>query len=380
MAERGAIGERPVRVDDGNPLRILVVRPDRIGDVVLSTPAFEVIHRHYPNARITAMVRDTVAPLIRGLPSIHDLIIYDPQHRHRGVMGVFRLWRALRKRKFQIAVVLQGGFRVGLALWLSGVRYRIGPLSKFYSFVFYNRGMRQHRSQVEMHEADYNIQLLRRLGIRAGTRSVEPNVHVSEAVREEARTWLESQGWRPTEQLVAIHPGMGGSALNWPEDHYRDLARALANEDGIRVVMTGGEHERSLVERIQQSIGPCKHPVLVYLGSAAQGVDFLAGVLSHCSVVVAPSTGPLHIASALGLRLVTFYPPIRVQSALRWGPYVRDESRASVLVPEVYCGEDFQCRGVMCNYFPCMKSLVVPQALEEVHRQLEAHASSEGTR
>ncbi len=68
--------------------------------------------------------------------------------------------------------------------------------------------------------------------------------------------------------------------------------------------------------------------------------------------------------------MLTFYPPIRVQSALRWGPYLADESKASVLVPEIYCGQDFKCLGSLCNYFPCMKGLTVKQALIEAKKQL----------
>ena len=94
-------------------------------------------------------------------------------------------------------------------------------------------------------------------------------------------------------------------------------------------------------------------------------------------MVVAPSTGPLHLAVAVGASVVTFYPPIRVQSAVRWGPYIPDESRASILVPEVYCGEDFRCRGSLCHYYPCMKSLTVAQALEQANIQLSRLPQSE---
>ena len=59
------------------------------------------------------------------------------------------------------------------------------------------------------------------------------------------------------------------------------------------------------------------------------------------------------------------------QSALRWGPYVKDESRASIMVPEAYCGQDFHCKGNLCNFYPCMKRISVPQALEQVHLQLD---------
>jgi ADP-heptose:LPS heptosyltransferase len=110
--------------------------------------------------------------------------------------------------------------------------------------------------------------------------------------------------------------------------------------------------------------------VIFFQGDERISIDFLGGLFSWTQLVVAPSTGPLHLGVALGKPVVSFYPPIRVQSALRWGPYLADESRASILVPEVYCGQEFECRGNLCHYFPCMRSITVTQAIEEVQRQL----------
>jgi heptosyltransferase-3 len=356
------------------PLKILVIRPDRLGDVLLSTPVFEVIKRHYPKSSLSVMVREAVAPLIRGLPHVDEVIVYDPDKRHSGFSGFWLLVKQLVSRKFRIAVHLQSERRLAAAVFFARIRYRVGPLSKVHSFLFFNRGVRQRRSQVEMHETDYNLQLLRRLGIRVGSRRVPVRAHVSEEALAQARAWLESKGWTPGSHLIAIHPGMGGSALNWPESHYIELARALI-ADGRTVLITGGTLEQSLIARIRESLGPLKS--IIYDSSQIEdrphwgSIQFLGALYTHSAVVVAPSTGPLHLAVAVGKPVVTFYPPIRVQSAIRWGPYVKDESRASILVPDVYCGQDFKCLGNLCNYFPCMRGLTVTMVIEQVHRQLE---------
>jgi ADP-heptose:LPS heptosyltransferase len=330
-----------------------VVRADRLGDVVLSTPVIETIKRHYPRSHVSMLVRENVVPLLQGLSGLDEVLVYRPEAEHSGFRGILRLARELGARNFRIAVVLQSQWPVAASLLLAGVRYRIGPLSKPHSYLFYNRGVRQRRSYVEMHETDYNLQLLRRLGIRITARAVEPTVHLADPVRLDAREWLRAQG----------------SALNWPENHYLSLIRALLR-DGRQVLVTGGPPEAELLARMRAELAHESQSAIVYGGGGAAGVDFLAGLFDHCSVVIAPSTGPLHVAAALGKPVVTFYPPIRVQSALRWGPYVSDEGRASILVPEVYCGQDFTCRGNQCNYFPCMSSLSVAQAMEAVNMQL----------
>lgn len=358
-------------------VRILVVRPDRIGDVVLSTPVFEVLKRHYPRSHLTVMVRDGVAPLIHGLPFVDEVMIYDPEGKHRGVGGFFNLIGELREKGFRIAVVLHSQWKIAAALFGAGVRYRVGPLSKLHSFLFYNRGIRQRRSLVEMHETDYNLQLLRKLGIRVGSRNVSVKVHLTEEAKVEARAWLKEKGWVETAPLVTVHPGMGGSALNWPENHYAELITGLIKQS-YQVLVTAGPTEGALLERIRDGLSEAyRDKVLMYGGSSAGSVQLLAGLLHHSDVVVAPSTGPLHIAVALGKPVVTFYPPVRVQSALRWGPYQANEDRASIMVPEVYCGEEFKCRGNVCNYFPCMKGLTVTQALEEVFKQMAHRGESQ---
>ncbi|MFZ9595129.1 MAG: glycosyltransferase family 9 protein [Bdellovibrionia bacterium] len=366
---------RERRLRGKGPLRILVVRPDRLGDVILSTPTFEGIKKQYPKAHLTALVQRNVLPILRGHPSVDHFLVFDPQGVHAGVRGFFRLVEEIRRRHYRIAVILQSHWKVSLAVFVARVNYRIGPLSKVHSYFLFNLGLRQRRSHVEMHEADYNLQLLRRLGARVATRKIPTQIALSSLTRQKARQWLVKQGWRPQMPLVLVHPGMGGSALNWPEDHYVGLIQALLRE-GKQVLLTGGLMEDPLLNRVELQLGPLKDQLITYRGSQAAlelgaEVDFLAALCELAQVVVAPSTGPLHLAVALKKPVVTFYPPIRVQSAVRWGPYTEDDSQASVLVPEVYCGQENRCLGSLCNYFPCMKSLSVKMALQQVNLHLE---------
>lgn len=358
--------------------RILVARPDRIGDVILSTPVIAALRDQYPEAHITFLVRDFVAPLVRELPGVDSVFVYDPDGRHSGVGGFFRLMEELKAQRFQISIVLQSRLKLAAALFGVGVPNRIGPLSKPHSYLFYNRGSRQRRSLVEMHEADYNLQLLRKLGIRVGSHQIPSQVAIANTKREAARAWLEKMGWDAADEnrkrLIAVHPGMGGSALNWPENYYVDLIRSLRKE-GNEILLTGGPAEGFLLERIVLELEKTGDSAIVYGGkldddAGPAAVDTLGALFAECDLVVAPSTGPLHIAVALQIPVVTFYPPIRVQSAIRWGPYLHDPEDAGILVPEVYCGEDFSCRGPKCNYYPCMKMIGPREALREVSRLL----------
>ena len=116
-------------------LRILVIRADRLGDVILSTPVFEVIKRHYPKAHLTVMVQEAVAPLIRGLPSVDEVVIYEPSGAMR-VYGYLEPFARDRARKFRIGIVLQTQWRFALAIFLARIRFRIGPSASFIPILF----------------------------------------------------------------------------------------------------------------------------------------------------------------------------------------------------------------------------------------------------
>ncbi len=305
--------------------RILVVRPDRLGDVILSTPVLAALRAAYPDARISFMIQRLLFPLFEGMAGVDELIDAGTEPG--------KLVALLKERSFDVAVVLQSRREVSAAVWRARIPVRIGPLSKLHTYLYFNRGVRQRRSRVEMHEADYNLKLLEPLGIRILPRELPVQVAQLPAAADSARQWLMSRGWSPAKPLIAVHPGMGGSALNWPESNYVELVRALM-KDGYPVVVTAGPSEGELLERIREGTGGRREAPIFYGPPDARGLDFLAGIFSSCSLVVAPSTGPLHLAVALGRKVVCFYPTIAVQSPERWGPYVQNPELARVLVPD----------------------------------------------
>jgi ADP-heptose:LPS heptosyltransferase len=291
---------------------------------------------------------------------------------HKGIKGFWRLFREIRAERYDIAVILQVSFRVSAAVFLSGIRSRVGPLSKWYSYLFFNRGMRQNRSAVEMHEADYNLMLLRRLGIRVPSRRFIPHTAADPDATERMQQFIESLKMPNPDSFVVVHPGMGGSALNWPEGYYVDLIQRLSQR-GVSVMVPGAYSEKALVARVtgEANERDPELPIFSFVSSNRIGsLSDLIAILSLSKVVVAPSTGPLHLAVALGKPTVSFFSPVKVQSALRWGPYTADDSKHSVLVPDALCGQDFKCLGRKCPFFFCMERTGVEEAVRSVMEKL----------
>jgi heptosyltransferase III len=356
--------------------RILLVRTDKIGDVVLTTPAIAALRKKFPDAHIAALVSQTAFDAVKHNPHMNEVWSLDPA-LYSGVIGFFRLISEIREGRYQAAVVFQTKFRVALALWLSRVRYRVGPLSKWWSFILYNLGRRQNRSAVEMHEADYNIQLLKEFGISVADTREKTYLVVGEKEKAEAEKFFTEKSINRKYKTVAIHPGMGGSALNWPESHYIALGRNLIKR--YNVVITGGPTEAALVERVMTAVAQDQsylmdRPILTKYVNEGSLANFIA-ILDQCDGMVGPSTGPMHLAVGLGKKVVTIFSPIRVQSAVRWGPYgvelgsnlgIAPKDQASVLVPDVNCAENQRCALAACIYYPCMPRVPV----EDVETQL----------
>lgn len=287
------------------PPRILISRTDRLGDVLLTTPLARVLRERWPGARIVWLVRPYTGALLENNPDA-DEVLHDDGGPIDGLI------ERLRRDRFDIALLANARWRPTWAAWAAGVPIRVGPASKLYSLLL-SHPLVQHRSRGERHEVEHNLALLRPLGIEPDR--VAPRLAPTPAERAEAAAWLARLGVAADAPFVALHPGGGGSAERWPPEHFRTLARALRAE-GIPVVVTAGPNEdwRELFE------GP-DGPVLAAPGPLRR----LAALLSRAAVLVASSTGPLHIAVALGTPTISLYSPHPSAHPRRWGPFPERE-------------------------------------------------------
>ena len=285
--------------------RILVVRTDRVGDVLLTTPVSTAIREAFPRARISWLVRSYTAPLLQHNPDVDQVLVDDG-----GSSG--ELVARIRGGQFDVAIVALPRRRIAWALWRAGVPMRIGPASKPCSLLFTKR-LWQHRSEGKRHEADYNLELLEAIGVpfkRHPTRLV-----LTEAERLGARALLASRGIGFSKPLVILHPGSGGSSARWPLGHFMALGDTL-QAGGCDVVVTGGPGEDY---RDAMIAGMRRQPFFLAAGSLS--LRELAAVISCADLLVSNSTGPLHLAVALGVPTVSIYSPIPTCHPTRWGPY-----------------------------------------------------------
>jgi ADP-heptose:LPS heptosyltransferase len=276
-------------------MNILLTRTDRLGDLIQSLAALPGLKARFPDGTIGFLIAKANAPVLKDHPCI------DRVHYIEEVDAA-----SLRACGYDAAVVLWYDPRVVRLVKAARIRRRLGPLSKFGSFFAFNEGIRQHRSASVKNEAEYNGDLVAAL--------------CPEITLERPRIY--NKGVAPAEDLpdsyVVLAPQSRNSAPNIPESTYLWLGAAIASK-GIPIVVSGIEND-PLCKRLTAECGTA----INLCGRTS--LDELIWVVGHALFVMAPSTGTLHLANALGRPILSFYPPARVVSSVRWAPF-RHEGR-----------------------------------------------------
>lgn len=337
--------------------RILLIRTDRIGDVVLTLPAVSAIHHRFPRTFIAFLAGSDTVPLVENHAHIDQILTYDPKGPHRGLSGHLQLARELKSLHFDTAILFHPRLELSTALAWAGIPKRIGTGYRWYSFLFTHR-IREHRRQCRRHEADYNMGLLAPLIPSPPT----PRFHFR--LRPNLLQWREAtlRNLRTGPDYSILHPGSGGSAANLTVDQYRAILRFLLRETVWPVFLTGTSSERRLAERVAE--GTPEGRVLNMAGRFS--LDELMVLLRGARLLVTTSTGPLHIANALNTPVLAFFCPALPQTPRRWGPYNQQEW---VVVPESETPP--RCRISRCPLGGCLQSVSERQIVQRLAERLE---------
>lgn len=292
--------------------RILLVRNDRIGDLVLTLPAIEAVRRAWPQAHIALLASRYAAPLVAGSAYLDEVLIDDAGQDSTA------LGHALATKQFDVAIVFNTNRRNCLAPWRAGIPRRVYWAYKPLAFLLGNRRVAIHRNHPPIHEAAFALAFVRRLGVDFTLADLAPRLEVDPAVRHQVAHRIHAE-LGTTGPLFGIHPGNGDSAFNWPASHYGRLACRLARHG--RVMVTGRAAERPLIEAVRGELDRSA------LARVKFFTDFdllqLAAALSLQTVLTASSTGPMHMAGILGTPVVALFSPHPAHLAQKWAPLGR---------------------------------------------------------
>lgn len=311
-------------------MKILAARNDRLGDFMLAWPALQTLHSNLPEAHLAVLAQAYTAPLARLCPGVVE-VIEDPR-----APGEWRnaraLARLLRPGGFDGAVALFSRFDVALGLALARIPLRVAPATKL-AQIFYTHRLRQRRLQSNRPEWLYNLELaeyfLARLGVIEPVRAEPPYLtfpvtEVNEARRKLAAR-LNIDAARP---WVWLHPGHGGSSPTLPVGLFARIGRELSDA-GAQLILSQGPADEKGVTALSEALADVVHARY----RSTRGLDAYARDLATADLFVSGSTGPLHIAGALDVPTVGFYPHRRSASATRWQTLNRPDQRLAFMPP-----------------------------------------------
>ncbi len=337
--------------------RILIIRLDRLGDVILSTPVIKSVRDAYPASRISVMVRPYCEDVVKGNPYLDEVIVYDKGGREKDFSGNLSFISGLRGRNFDLALILHPTARSHIITFLSGIPERVGYDKKL-GWLLTKKI--PHTKQFGLkHEIDYTLDILRYIGIESPEK--ELYMPVQDSSEEKIDGIFSRNGLSGNDTVIALNPAASCASKRWPEKKFAELGDRLVNEYKARIIIISGAEDKALADSVS---GLMKSPSLDLSGMTTIGD--LASVLKRTALFISNDSGPVHMACALGRPVIAIFGRSdRGLSPRRWGPVGKSDV---VLHKDVECHE---CLAHNCKIgFKCLEAITVDDALAAASRIL----------
>lgn len=298
--------------------RVLVIRLDNIGDVVMLGPALRTLRANLPAATITLMASLAGSQVAALLPWVDDVLVYrtvwqdasgtlsvDPAREQALIVDI-------HTRKFDAAIIFtsfsQSPYPPAYVAYLAGIPLRVGQSKEF------GGGVLSHwvkSGPDAMHQVDRNLFLLESIGFPVAERYLE--LVIPDHIQAEGDRHLDRLGIDPTQPFIVLAPGASCAARRYDLNRYAAVAEILAAETYLPIVLVGSSRETKLVQSI---LAAEKHTIVSLVGQTS--VPELAAIISRASLVVANDSGPMHMADAFRRPMVILFSGTELES--QWRP------------------------------------------------------------
>lgn len=303
--------------------RILFIRTDRMGDVLMNLPALRVLRQTYPKAWLTLLVDTSVAGLFRSHPDLDELIAVDATALAQSFKKKWVLAHEIQKARFDLAVVSNADkFFHGL-VFFSRIPVRVGWRRKCAFFL--NRTLPDTKSSALRHEIDSNLDLIGLVSEKKwdGTICLAENEASAEKIREllsRTKTALP---------IVAIHVGSSNVQKRWPQERFAEFCARLQNSKRCELILIGGLEEVPISQAISKKL---PEPALDCTGCLS--LEELVAFFKHPRVktLISSDSGPVHVAWMSGKPVLSFYAKnVAGSDPARWAP--RDNKSEVIFKP-----------------------------------------------
>ena len=349
LIPRQSAGVLPVKED----IRILVIRLDRIGDLVLSTPVFRILRNSFPKASIDALVNENCSDIISNNPNINKVFTYN---NFRNSLSIYR-------GKYDLVIDMLNGYELKTALL---TRLLNAPFS--IGFDVNNRGRFFTNpvapSAVKKHFVNFLPDLLAPL-------KIEPHGDISTEVfpqNSKLATTSEFLGRsfkKEDNLLIAVHPGSYYISQRWPKYHFKTLMEDInAYLPNSRFLLLGSAPEMTLIESIYSALNDkTKKSTFKY---AENDIGAAIALISLSKLFIGNNSGLLHIAAALKIPTVSFMGPTVPWLWHPWGP----KETNIIIRKDLSCSP---CNKGECKEHTCMESITPKEVFDTIKPILNQH-------
>jgi heptosyltransferase I len=346
-------------------LKILILKPSSLGDVIQALPVLRLLKQHLPGSEIFWWIDSALAPLLEGDPDLTGIVRFERRRwaapRHWPEM--LRSLRWMREQNFDRVIDLQCLARSGAFAWLANGQFLVG-LDEVREGArgFYDVAVR--RASFHTHAADWYLAVLPKLGVPAhkNFQWLPERPAVAADIRSK---WPDAPAATPhpaprTPHWIVLQPGARWDNKRWPAENFAGLVRALAQRfPDTRFAILGAAEDRPLGETIaraepQRSLNLCGQT------SLPEMVEWLR----RCDLMVTNDTGPMHVAAALGKPLVALFGPTEPR---RTGPYGHLENVLRIDLP---CSPCLKSRCTWEKPEECLKAISPAMVFERACRLL----------
>jgi ADP-heptose:LPS heptosyltransferase len=279
--------------------RILLVRTDRVGDVVFITPMIRELRRTYPDAFIATLTQPHTSNIMINNPYL-DLALTDDLSKD----SFWDVVKELRKHKFTDGLLMMPTERAAYQMLWAGIKNRIGVGHKLYEVITFMKSVSRNDYTPLRHEADYCMDLARKIGVETDNITLE--IFLTDKEKTQGDEFLEKFGVKQDDVKIMIHTGSLGSAPNWSEWKYYQLIEKIFEEfriPNLKLILTAKEMTHDFLFGLR-NFGDQK---IVNISKSMDDLRELIKVIGQTDIFIGPSTGPLHIADALGKKALVIH-------------------------------------------------------------------------
>ncbi|MCK4427490.1 MAG: lipopolysaccharide heptosyltransferase II [candidate division Zixibacteria bacterium] len=283
-----------------HPEKILVIRFSSLGDIVLTTPVVKSLNQKFPESKIFFLTKSQYRDLLKNDPNIFSLIKFDPVEKHKGVLGFLRLVKELKTFNFDLMVDLHTNLRSFFIRHLLKTRIKIK-----YDKRWLTRFLLVHFKFFKVkptHTVDSYLKALKKIDVNSSEK--DPKIFLDQKSENFSKDFFIEKKIEKDDIVVGIHPGARWETKRWSEEKFAKVCQILSQKAKLKIILLGDQKDQEVIERINSHTEDQKLFKAVDLP-----LNKFMSLIKRCDGFITNDSGPMHIASALGVPVVAIFGP-----------------------------------------------------------------------